>query len=71
MAQRITVDAPNKVRYVIEGPDDITDDEIYAHVERAMEEDAKHTERTGVLPHAAQALTQGRANMYELSLIHI
>ena len=65
MAQRITVDAPNKVRYVIEGPDDITDDEIYAHVERAMEEDAKHAERTGVFPHAAQALNQGKANIYE------
>jgi hypothetical protein len=63
MAQRITVDAPNKVRYVIEGPDDITDDEIYAHVERAMEEDAKHAEKTGALPFFKKGLISGKSEL--------
>lgn len=59
MAQRITVEAPNKVRYVLEAPDDITDDEINAHVQQLMAEDAKHEAKTGFLPNVKKGFKSG------------
>ena len=63
MAQRITVEAPNKVRYVLEAPDDITDGEIDAHVQRLMEEDAKHQAKTGFGPSFTTGLESGLSNL--------
>ena len=63
MAQRITVEAPNKVRYVLEAPDDITDDEINAHVHKLMEEDAKHQEKTGFGPAFKTGLQSGLSQL--------
>ena len=63
MVQRITVEAPNKVRYVLKAPDDITDDEINAHVHKLMEEDAKHLEKTGFGPSFTTGLESGLSNL--------
>jgi len=63
MAQRITVEAPNKVRYVLEAPDDITDDEIDAHVKQLMEQDAQHEERTGFIPAVKTGLQSGLSQL--------
>ena len=65
MAKNLSIEAPNKKVYNIEVPDSATDDDAFRYVQHLMEQDAQHEERTGVFPHAAQALTQGRANMYE------
>jgi hypothetical protein len=65
MAKNLSIEAPNKKVYNIEVPDHATDDDAFRYVQHLMEQDAQHEEKTGVFPHATQALTQGRANMYE------
>jgi len=63
MAKTITVDAINNKRYVIEGPDDITDDEIDAHIKLAMEKDAAHEAKTGFGPHFKKGLISGTSEL--------
>ena len=65
MAKNLSIEAPNKKVYNIEVPDHATDDDAFRYVQHLMEQDAQHEEKTGVFPHATQALTQGRANIYE------
>lgn len=65
MPRQMSIEAPNKKVYKIEVPDDATEEDAFGYVQHLMEQDAKHAERTGVFPHAAQALNQGKANIYE------
>lgn len=65
MAKNLSIEAPNKKVYNIEVPDHATDDDAFRYVQHLVEEDAQHEEKTGVFPHAAQALNQGKANIYE------
>jgi len=65
MAKNLSIEAPNKKVYNIEVPDHATDDDAFRYVQHLMEQDAQHEEKTGVIPHAKQALAQGKGNIYE------